>query len=236
MNNLGKPNFFDIDKYLDCVEGMILADEVERAFCMISNPPAWYRDNEPERLKEIRQSLHQAMFTPVEYAQADREIDGPGTAWPDRAEILNELANKIKGTFHIMELGPGSHWLSHGLMSRGHKFTYESRSLNAIMRAPVDGPGPNIFVAYELIEHLQNENELFQGYLKFGKKAQFICISTPLYTFSGGMNQWRGQALGHLRAYTPKEFSRVVTSMFEGYDWKQYLNADCTQVLVGERV
>lgn len=234
---IGKPNFFDIDKYCDCIEGMILADEVERAFWMLDNPPAWYRDNPPERLKEIKQSLHQAMFTAVEYSQADREITEPGNGWLPRGEILDEKIKALNDngeTPHLMELGSGSHWLTRGLAEHGRKFTYECRNLTNISQAI--GGEYNILVAYELIEHLQNEDELYQAYLKFNKKAQYIFISTPLYTFAGGMDRWRGQALGHLRAYTPKEFQKVVTGMFEGYDWIHHVNQDCTQVLVGSRI
>lgn len=245
---IGKPNFFDIDKYCDCIEGMILADEVERAFWMLDNPPAWYRDNPPERLREIKQSLHQAMFTPFDYKKADWEayeqskdenLPTPSPDyWHERGEVLAETVRKLNKDGikpHIMELGPGTHWLRLGLRRRERRFTYEAQSL-ARVDVRTLGDGPNILVAFELIEHLQNENELYQAYLKFNRKAQYIFISTPLYTYGGGMNVWREQALGHLRAYTPKEFQRVVTAMFEGYDWKHYINNDGTQVLQGERV
>lgn len=236
MNTLGKPSFFDIDKYCDCIEGMILSDEVERAFWMIDNVPAWFRDNPPERLKEIRQSLHSAMFTPVEYAAADRDIDCPGTAWPARAEILSNFVRENPGS-HIMELGPGSGFLARGLSERGLEFTYESRSLNSTKIEPPSGKGPVVFVCFELIEHLQNELELYQAYLKFERRAQYIFLSTPAYTYGGGMNRWREQALGHLRAYTPKEFTGVVSKMFTDFEFPNVMVCDDgTMVLRGSRV
>lgn len=237
MNTVGKPNFFDIDKYLDCVEGMILADEVERAFWMLSNPPAWYRDNEPERLKDIRESLHRVLFTPVEYAEADREILEPGDAWPPRGDIVDqavEAFNKDQVCPHIMEIGGGSLWLSHGLQKRGRTFTYSSRTLGHATKAPeLDGPG--VFVAFELIEHLSNEMEIYQAYLKFKHRARYVFLSTPLHTYGGGMAHWRGQALGHLRAYTPKEFSASFRKLFPDYEQTHYLLGDGTQVIKGIR-
>src|SRR4051812_35464670 len=64
---IGRPRFFDIDIYLSVVEGMINADEVERAFWMLKNPPAYYRKYPPKRLLEIKERLHRQVWTPVQY-------------------------------------------------------------------------------------------------------------------------------------------------------------------------
>lgn len=234
-NNIGKPNYFDIDKYLDCVEGMITADEVERALWMLANPPAWYRDNEPERLKEIRQSLHEALFTPSQYSAADNDTDNCDPAllaeyFPARAQQLWDLISALNLQDvrpNIMELGPGSFWLPYSLASRGCRFSYEYQSLGGpgYKSEPPTPDAPNILVSFELIEHLHNEMEIYQAYLKFKKKAQYIFISTPAYTWGGGMRDWRGKQLGHLRTFTPKEFSNTVMKMFgDGYDWKCMLS------------
>lgn len=242
MNMMGKPSFFHVDMACDVVEQLITCDEVERALLLLNNFPSWYREYPTERMKEIRQSLHQALFTPFDYAKADREAAAshvPPDYWPARGEILLETVREVNANGqvpHIMELGPGTSWLSYGLRAKECKFTYEFQSLDHIGTSASED-GPNILVAYELIEHLSNELELYQAYLKFGKKAQKCFFSTPLHTYAGGMPSWRGQALGHLRAYSPKEFREAVQGMFTEFTFdKHYSFNDGTQVVVGTRV
>jgi len=242
---MGRPSFFDVDKYLDCVEGMITADEVERALWMLDNPPAYFRDNEPERLKEIRQSLHQALFTPTQYALADTEthdcdVEELKQYFPPRAEILGDLVNELNKdgkSPNILEIGPGAFWLPHSLTAQGLKFQYGYQSLGGPgFESKLDVDAVNIFVAFELIEHLHNEWEIYQAYLKFNRKAQHVFLSTPTYTYGGGMREWRGQALGHLRAYTPREFFNSVSKMFQGFTFKVLTCVDGTTVIRGDRV
>jgi hypothetical protein len=237
-----RPNHFDIDKYLDCVEGMITADEVERALWMIDNPPAWYRDNEPDRLKEIRHELHAALFTPAQYSAADREAESCDISqlkeyFPPRAEILFEVIKEYSQP-NIMEVGPGSFWLPHSLLNKGLSFSYEYQSLGGpgFESAPRVEPSVNVFVAFELIEHLSNDMELYQAYLKFKKPARHVFLSTPLYTYGGGMKDWRGKQLGHLRAYTPKEFAQAARRIFKEFTFKDVIACeDGTMVLRGDR-
>lgn len=231
MSTLGRPNFFDIDKYLDCVEGMILADEVERAFWMLDNPPSFYRENPTERMTEIRQSLHKAMFTPIEYSKADREIEGQGDGWPARGEVVAQLVSRLNADNRIpnlMEISPGTHWLKKGLEERGLTFTYESRSLTSAP-PPIHSSNINILICMELIEHLANPMEAYQAYLKFEKTASYLVLSVPLHTWGGGLSTWRGQALGHLRTFSPQEFFDLCRKMFgPGYDWRCHLSDTIT--------
>lgn len=234
-----KPNAFDPEKYLDCVESMILADEVERALWMLDNLPAWYRDNIPERAREIRRELHSALFTPAQYAAADRETETCDISqlkeyFPPRAEILAETLGAYNYP-NIMEIGPGSFWLPHALANKGYNFSYEYQSLGGPgFRSEVNPDGPNIFVAFELIEHLHNELEIYQAYLKFKKPARHVFLSTPLYTYGGGMTSWRNQALGHLRAYTPKEFGDAAQRIFQEFKFTVYKCEDGTMVARGD--
>lgn len=231
---LGKPNYFDPDIYCSVVEMMIMSDEVDRAFRMLENVPAFYRDNPTERMKEIKDSLHRQLFTPAQYHAADtatRECKAEELAqyFPHRAQMLfhkiKELNEKgIKP--NIMEIGPGSFWLPYSLRHNGADFSYEYQSLDKRtlpFDVPPELPGVNIFISFELIEHLWNEDEIFQAYLKFKKKAQYIYISTPLYTAFGGIPNWRENALGHLRTYTPQELFNFVRRHWPEYEWKVHL-------------
>lgn len=243
----GKPAFFDPDIYLSVVEMLISSDEVERAFRMLGNMPAYYRDFPPARALEIERSLHRQLFTPTQYAMADRDGHGLdkdtiGQYWPGRAQVLGAKIKELNDQGikpNLMEIGPGTFWLPYSLRLKKLDFTYEYQSLThrELDPLPFDKPpeksGVNIFVAFELIEHLSNENEIFQAYLKFNKDAKHVLLSTPLYTWGGGMKEWRDNALGHLRTYTPKEFMDKAQEMFVGFDWTCV--ADDTIILCGGR-
>lgn len=226
---------------MDAIEDMINADEVERALWMIANVPAYYRDHEPDRLKEIRRSLHRQLYTPVQYKGIydGSVIDHERMLWPLRSRKTTELVQELNSKDivpNIMELAPGGHWMAHGMAHRGCKFTYEFLDLDGgetPFTKPLSAPAFNIFIAFEVIEHLSNEWEVYQNYLKFERPADVVMISCPLYTYSGGMDDWRNRALGHLRAYTPNELHAIVSKMFQGFNWECVL--DDTIVLTGRK-
>jgi hypothetical protein len=237
---IGRPRFFDIDIYLSVVEGMINADEVERAFWMLKNPPAFYRKYPPKRLLEIKERLHRQVWTPVQYKgiYEGAKIDVENQPWPLRAQKLEEIIRANNGGLaHVMELAPGGHWLAEGLKHKGLRFTYESLGLDGEW-AESEKPGPKfgdwIFCAFEIIEHLSNEWEIYQNYLKFNKPADIVMLSTPLFTYGGGMDNWQSRELGHLRTYTPEEFHSVANQMFSGFQW--HCLTDDTILLIGRRV
>lgn len=239
----GRPTYFDPDVYLDAVEMMINSDEVNRAFWMLDNMPAYYRDNVPKRAATMRVQLNEVLFTPVQYKGVYGTIDLDGAAvvagWPSRATIVEEKVRELNKRMikpNIMELAPGQFWLPTGLKYKGLDFTYEYLSLDNFDH-PFEKPWPdsafNIFIAFELIEHLHCETEIYQNYLKFKKTADIVMLSTPLYTFAGGMDNWSTRQLGHLRTYTPKELVDVSNKMFPGYVWGAHI--DHVINLVGEK-
>ena len=240
---VGKPLFFDPEIFCSVVEQMIMSDEVERAFLMLDNVPAYYRYFPTPRMEEIRASLHRQLFTPAQYSEADAEgkdldvkhLEG---MFPHRAQVLFEKVKEIneRGVKpNIMEVGPGSFWLPYVFRARGLEFSYEYQSLTP-RDLPFDKPKDdcvNIFVAFELIEHLSNEAEIYQAYLKFKKEASYIFISTPLFTYNGGIVNWRENALGHLRTYTPPELGAFCQKYFKNYSWEAFLSDTIT--MVGEK-
>lgn len=238
---IGKPQFFDPEIYASVIEQYILSDEVERAFWLLDNAPAFYRDNPTPRMLEIRESLHRQLFTPMQYAGADNECtDMDARAleqiYPPRAQILGEKIAHLNQNLGIkptlMEIGGGSFWLPYALRARQLEFTYEYQAL--VQRdLPFDKPSGdnvNIFVGFELIEHLSNPLEIYQAALKFKKRIDYVYISTPLYTYQGIQPNWRENALGHLRTYTPQELYDFCRNTFRGYEWQCHLHDTITCV------
>lgn len=240
MTDIGRPRFFDVDVYLSAVEGMINADEVERALWMLDNMPAYYRHNPPRRALEIKERLHRQLWTPVQYKgiYEGAAIDHESMPWPLRARKLEEIVRGLIDVSadcfpHVMELAPGGHWLAEGLYFRGLQFTYESLGLDVEWEHAAKGDGPTIFCAFEIIEHLSNEWEIYQNYLKFNRQADIVMLSTPLFTYGGGLDGWQMRELGHLRTYTPVEFFKIASEMFQGFEWECL--TDDTILLIGRR-
>ncbi len=244
--DIGKPNFFSLDRYLDTVSDMINADEVERALNMLDNLPAYYRDNIPERAKQMRLQLHKQLFTPVQYKEIYTPgcLDNMGGYWPARAQILENVIRDIYKSgaqAHVMEYAPGSFWLPYLLQQKALPFSYEHIGLDPLPKGLAfpslqDGKeSENVFVAFEIIEHLSNEWEIYQNYLKLNRCADHVLVSTPLYTYAGGMDNWQTRQLGHLRTYTPAELVKSVANMFIGLEWKVYTAEDGTIIAYGRR-
>ena len=237
---IGKPTHFDPHLACDVAEQMIEADEIERAFLLLDNFPAYYRQHPTDRMREIRCSLHRQLWTPVQYKNiyAGTEDLDPDMGWAMRYHLVEQEVRAVEDRHvHLTELAPGAFTLPKGLAKHGLIFTYEHQSVDDYDFAhPREAPRDafNIFCAFELIEHLSNEWEIYQNYLKFGRDADIVMISTPLFTYGGGMGNWRARELGHLRTYSPNELHASVSAMFLGYSWE--CATDDTIVLTGRKV
>lgn len=249
QKNIGRPTYFDLDKYLSCVEEMISCDEVERAFWMLDNLPAWYRDNVPPQITQIKEQLYKKLFTVVDYAKVkcdvnfrsqDKEAVIRNIFGIPRFKAVLDLVFHINDEFssppHIVELAPGSHAIPYALSNAGGVFTYMGEGLNLKesekaqvelsnwrIKTPQGEDIKKIFVAFELIEHLKSPEDIYHYSLKHECEWDFICLSTPLYTWKGGMGDWWKRDLGHLRCYTPGEFLAFADKYWPGYDWAMTL-------------
>lgn len=250
MKETGKAIYFNVDKYLECVEDMVKSDEVERALTMLDNMPAWYRDHYPQKAKKLREKIYQQFYTIYDYVYEDysdfksfddvSDIDFASKyLWQSRAQAMIVLLKNLNSqgkTPHIVEMGSGNHWLNHALNICNIKYTYYAQTLNRGMNIcgePKIDSDCNIFVCFEVIEHLYNPKEIYHYSVKHGVEFDYIMLSTPKYSFGGGCEDWQNSKLGHLRAYTPKEFSDFAQQLWFGYKWD--LIADTVMCLMGEK-
>lgn len=234
MSDTGKPHehVFDPDEWLDLVECYFNSDEVELGLWLLDHPPSYYRENPPERAVKMRERIHRQLWTPIQYRGIySGALITPEEAiamWSHRFHMAEQVvANAINAgqEVHVMELAPGAHILPAGLIAKGHLFTYESMALDTQPLGTPPGPEAiNLFVCFELIEHLSNPMEIYQNYLKMGRVADIVMISTPLHTYGGGFTGWASRELGHLRCYSPTELHEICMKMFPGYTWSASLS------------
>lgn len=238
--NIGRSTYFDVDKYLSCVEEMITADEVQYAFDMLDRFPGWYRDNVPSAAVAIRERLLKQFFTTLDYAKNGEEIADKETALTylsqPHGQIVLRKCQELNDQDiipHIEELGPGNYWLPLGLMHNGIKFTYFGPSLNQGMQSqaafslgsswmPAVTSKTTLFVCFEMLEHMKSTDDIYHHFVKHCPDAKYIFISTPMYTFGGGMGEWFSNDLGHLRTYTPKEFGDFAMKYWPKHSFRRY--------------
>ncbi len=260
-DNLGRPIYFNIDKYLSSVEEMIIADEVERALWMLDNMPAYYRDNYPLRAMQIKERIYKQLFTVIDYGRnnntqieifqkmKDMSLEDFNRIYFSNHRAMHTLGTCLmlndKGIIpHIVEMGPETYWLPYGLKKNGIKFTYKGDHLNEnihelakLILSPIwsdeSKSDYNIFIAYEVIEHLHNEADIYHYYIQQNIDFKLVLLSTPKYTHIAASPKWFDAALGHLRAYTPGEFLKFAQKYFYGREWK-LAGEDC-MLLQGEK-
>lgn len=243
--DIGKIEGFNPKSWLDAANTLTAYDEPLRAIELLRLLPGYYRDHVPQEIKELEIKIIRQMATSAWYARdietqfADDERAEASIAHLPRNLLVWQDVDKLNSeskTPHLFELAPGEYTIPIGMAAKHGKFTYCARSLNARLEQevakklggvwqerPPEG-SPQIFVAFEILEHLHFERDIQAEYLRAGLDADIIHISTPKYTYDGRREslEWTGRDLGHLRTYTPREFIEVVTGMFPGYNWNLY--------------
>lgn len=234
-------------------------DEAEQALTILEKAlPGYYRDHTPKPVADLKRLIQKQLMTSADYiknpydntligkerSQIAVETQLRGVAVKETVKKMNDNGQ----TPHIFDMGPGEYWLAIGLKELNLKFTYQAAHVNPeaerkakalvpdLFQDP-DEQMPLIFNACEIIEHLFNPWEIPQTAAKLHKEPDWVFMSTPKYTFSENL-EWddpkHTSLLGHLRTYTPSEFTREAYRMFSGYTWTYYDSA--IMLLVGEKI
>lgn len=251
-DNIGRPNWFSIDYWILNIIGFITCDEVEEARRQLRHPPAWFRTHYPVVAKILQDKLETRFFTATDYAKdpvPDDLIGGCDVDLPRAQLVINHVKNlNDQGIFPgIYECAPGNYWLPFALKKKELGFKYFGASLDPDLQRRAKDKlehhwceeshlmgTHNIFVCFEMIEHLHDPVEIYQSYLKTTQgHCKTIFLSTPMNTFGGGMIDWYEKDLGHLRAYTPREFIQFAQKYWPEFKWKLY--GGHVMCLVGEK-
>jgi hypothetical protein len=253
--NQYSPQFpFNLAAWTEILEGLVQSEDTNLALEILDRMlPSYYRANKPQALKDLERKIRASKYTVHDYA-ANRE-DALKT--PEHAKLsvqailrfailLDEIkkANEADVQPHLVDYGPGDYTLPLGLSSHSLKFTYNPIGLYDAARIDAKKllehvwcehdvkDRPNWYVAYEIIEHLENEWELRQFVDRMNKLPERVCLSTPLYTYSAGNPTWRDKKIPHLRTYTPDEFISICKKMFPEYNLK-YISSE-VQTIIGD--
>jgi hypothetical protein len=251
---------FNEDVFLDAAKQLVEADETERALALLNNLPAYYRDNKPESIKKLIAKINCNITLAYDLLHDSRELP-KSNEWSH--EFLNTtmrgvcLRNTVKEfndnniVPHIVDMGPGDFTFAIGLCIAKLNFTYECLTLNSEAKASAkeillkhyvddyiascEGYASNtsIFVAYEIIEHLSNVDEIRYAFDRKCKVLpEYVLLSTPKYTFESGTPNWDKEGIHHLRAYTPNEFIAEAFRLFPEYSFNYADNP--VMVLIGK--
>lgn len=227
---------FNLQCFLDAANELVRADETERALRLLNGLPGYYRDHQPKEILELKNKILSRIATPSDYVNIERGMrpyppgDPMGMAGTLRAQILALEIKRLNShaiTPHVVDYGPGEYWLPTILLEQQLAFSYHPQCLDHDLferfkvgkeiKEQVMG-APKIFCAFEIIEHLQNEEDLKTESLQCGR-PDIVHVSTPMYTFDVECTDWDAakKELGHLRTYTPNEFHSVLSRLFPEY-------------------
>ncbi len=253
---IGQPQFFKMDHFLDSVEMLIKADDLKNAIKMLDLVPAYYLDYPTKRQQELKNKLYKQCYDDYDYASDFDEanwvykdiIDQCLTSYTfPRAEIVAEeikaLNDQNKKPW-ICELSPSHGWLPLGFEHKGFKFDYYGKNLNQKAMDKIrlhlkcwehhpKETQEKWLVCFESIEHMWDEYSFQRSVAKLEQDFDKVFLSVPLYTLGGGLPNWDTRRVGHVRTWSPKQFSNFAMEVFPGYSWEITLHH--SMVLKGKK-
>ncbi len=244
--NTGRPKYWRLDAHIAAIEQMIRADEIQIALKMLDMIPAWYRQNKPIELSEIKKKLYRQCYDIFLYGNDDDEASqtretcesqwlGP-YCYP-RAEIITQAVKKLNSegkTPWIVDLSCSHGNCPIGLIKAGAEFKYLGKSMNYRAASKIRGwigdvwqekpciGQEKILVCTEALEHAWRPEDIVLAAMKLGLDYDQIFLSTPLGCLGGGLPNWESRPLGHVRGWNEQEFLEFADKGFPGFSWQIY--------------
>jgi hypothetical protein len=236
---------FNADECCKYVEMLVQHDEVERALLVLDNVPAFYRDYPKPQMIELRKRIHRSRMTPSSYATNKydelKEMDFCVFNFKNtirgkliEAEIRNYNAKGLVP--HLVDMGPGDFWMILAISNdKDLKCTYwpiglqlqakgdAIKLVESYIKERAEKSQPEIFVATEIIEHLPCIDDIASEAARHcNAYPERVFLSTPCYTFKIN-DEWDvPNGMGHIRAYTPREFEIACKQIFPLYGFQSY--------------
>lgn len=259
QKSMGRPLFFSLDAHIQAVESLIKSDEIDMALKLCDMVPAWYRENYPPELTEIKRTVARQLYDQIEYANDDEEANCTrefGEAQADngyqfpRLNILEGIINEYcAGEYYapwIFEVGCSHGNLPLALLKHGIDYwEYKGVGLNWrivqkvrewVARRWCGKPiknQPTILYCTEVLEHASRLEDIVITANKECVDWDVILLSVPLGTLGGGLPNWRDRRLGHVRTFTANELFQFANTSWPGYAWEMTLAP--STVIVGRK-
>lgn len=256
--NLGRPIYWDLEIHKLAIEQMIRADEVQIAIQMLDQIPAWYRQNKPKELEELRQKLYRQLYDQFEYSndpdergytlESVREQIKSGYMFPRLDvidKVIDELNQKMLSPW-IFEISPSHGNLVVALSDKSRMFNFFGKNMNHLatdrfkewlkpaiwQEQPLPGQ-PKMLVCFEAIEHMHDPGDAVRAAGKMGYDWDYIFLSVPNGCLGGGLPNWDSRRVGHIRGWNAHEFLEFAAKNWPGYQWE--LCYSISLVLTGKK-
>lgn len=241
---------FRVEPFLEVAEILVSKDETILALKVLDSLPGYYRDNPPQEVSDLKNLILSKITIPHDLLDDKRELP-KDDSWSVRfmngtmrgaqlKRVVKEFNDKNE-TPSIFEFGPGDGTFVIGLHVENFKFKYKCLSLNKESKEKIaekigdkydNYSKTDIFVAFEVIEHLYNPIEIRQVMNRLIGLPTYVLLSTPKYCFSEGTPNWKEDGIHHLVTFTPREFVNKATELFPEYEF--YFADDPVMVLIGK--
>lgn len=233
---------FDVKPFIDAAQILLCSDETLMALKLLDMVPAYYRDNYPPEMKNLKREIMAKIATASFYAtDAGCELETTDESCASyigtlRAQlIVNDvkMANLNGETMYVYDFAPGENWLPVVLEKAGCDFAYKPIYVNGptnekfkyrYAKYEFSKPnGPTLYSACEVLEHVHCFDEIRFDMESHVGLADIVLISTPNGTFNPNVTDWRGiGTLGHLRTFQFGEFKDIISKMFFDYSGAYY--------------
>lgn len=225
----------NLEAYKTIFEDLVSQDESELALKLCDLLPAYFRDNIPKEILNLKNELMSKLLTANCYSTAHYDCSIAPSHIESRVNLLGTLRgrllqseiNNFEDEVQIIEVGAGEFCVPLG--AKGN-FSYFDISMDVETKKQAYAkikrevkPIQTIFVANEVIEHLSNPQELRWEMNRYAKgDVKIVHLSTPMYCYDPNHQNWRETQQPHLRAYTPNEFVRVCRDIWPEYNFELY--------------
>jgi len=236
-----KPTHFDVEHALEFIRQLVSADEVITALDILENKfPAYYRDHPTTSMILCKENIYKKIATVQDYFLGEsqrvvvQEILHEYETTP-RYKYVEQIVRGINDqqrVAYVCDFGPGQYWLPIGLNHNKFKFKYRPITITNdpgphfwpfIEMFHADKPEfnqPQIFVCFEVIEHLFHLGDVYNYYCRENLNAEHIVISTPKYSLGGGWKRDHAEMIAHIRTFTPTEMIQYCARTWPAYRWQ----------------
>ena len=236
---IGKPTHFDLEMALKVAQMIVDSDNVVGAMKFIDECLlAYYREHSSDLIQLWKNNVWKRIATVSDYVQGESlEISIESCLEEFKAtrfQILDSLVkswNEKGRVCHVIDMGPGPFTVARGLVANDRKFTYKPLNIGKIpehylkyveshLKEKPDFHSVEIFVCFEMIEHLFHPDDVINFYHRENINAEHVLISTPHGSLGGGWKRANADLVAHVRDWTAEELINWCRKHWNYMNWQ----------------